>query len=118
MIFSPVNWTDCIIDIFGFATAAFFNRIDHELTCSKIVRSIRSPRQHAARAAWPGSISDRNSLESRKSVGGPSLAADAIVHEEQPVGIVFRFHRLKPRMVLAPIGALPPRIEIIAFGYV
>src|SRR5215469_3087644 len=55
-------------------------------------------------------------LESGEAVGAPFLAADAVMHEEQPPGIIFLFQLLQPRVVGAPIGALPVVFEKAALG--
>ena len=41
-----------------------------------------------------------------------------MVHEEQPVGIVFCFHGKQSLIVVSPKGLLPRFVEVIAFGNV
>src|SRR5580704_8180815 len=70
-------------------------------------------------ASWAGRCRPRNRQLARrpgKTVGAPGLAADAMMHEEQPVGVVFLFDLTQPRVVRAPIGILTGRVEKIAFG--
>jgi len=40
------------------------------------------------------------------------------MNEEEAVGIVFAFNLAQPRVINAPIGLLPARLEEIAFGEV
>src|SRR4051812_18577936 len=49
----------------------------------------------------------------RKAVGAPILAADAMVREEESVGIVSVLDRPQPRVVGAPEGALPVLLKVV-----
>ena len=48
-------------------------------------------------------------------VRAPVFAADAVMEEEEAIRIVFVLDRAKPRVVLAPEGVLPVRLEEIGF---
>src|SRR5580692_10848968 len=58
------------------------------------------------------------SVQSRESIGAPVLTADAMVEEEEPVGIVFSLDREKPGVVFAPESLLPMRLEVICFPHI
>src|ERR1700737_1819263 len=47
----------------------------------------------------------------RETIVAPVLAADAMVHKEQPVGIVFGFDRLQARVIRSPERALPAALR-------
>src|SRR5579872_2492042 len=53
-----------------------------------------------------------------KSVGAPAFAADAMMNVEEAVGIVFLLDGAEPRVMAAPIGLLPIRLEEIALPYI
>src|SRR5580658_6161063 len=55
------------------------------------------------------------STHPRKSVRAPAFAADAVMDEEEALGIVFVLDRAQPRVVLAPEGVLPVRLEKVGF---
>src|SRR5271155_4137515 len=58
------------------------------------------------------------SLDAGKSVGVPVFAADAMVEEEETVGIVFVLHRAKACVVLPPEGVLPVRLEEVGLPHI
>jgi hypothetical protein len=47
-------------------------------------------------------------------IGGPMLAADAVVREEEAAWVVFRFDRTQARIVRSPKRILPRGVEVIA----
>src|SRR5262249_53912839 len=57
----------------------------------------------------------RSSVHPRKPIRTPVLAADAMMEKEEAVGIVFVLDRAKPRIVSAPEGVLPIRLEEVGF---
>src|SRR5580704_18659655 len=58
------------------------------------------------------------SVQSRESICAPVFAADAMVEEEEPIGIVFSLDREKPGVVFAPESLLPMRLEVICFPHI
>src|SRR5471032_1746676 len=51
-----------------------------------------------------------------EAVGAPVVAADPVMDEEQPLGIVFLLHHAQTAVVAAPIGRLPVLLEVARFG--
>ena len=51
-----------------------------------------------------------------EAVGRPLFRADAVVHEEEPLGIVFLFDLRQTPVVIAPVRTLKIRVEEVAFG--
>src|ERR1700722_20466712 len=58
------------------------------------------------------------SVQTRESVRAPILATNAVMKEEEAVGIVFTLDREKPRVAFAPERLLPMRLEIVGFPYI
>src|SRR6516164_6073455 len=56
---------------------------------------------------------DSPSFDPGESVGAPVLAAHPVVEEEEAVGVVFLLDALKARIVVAPEGVLPVRLEVV-----
>src|SRR5260370_38222730 len=50
-------------------------------------------------------------------IGGPILAADAVVREEEAAWVVFRFNRTQARIVGSPKRILPRGVEVIALRH-
>ena len=75
--------------------------------------------RHAKAAAQPEAAdaagSASGSREPREAIGAPFFAADAVVDEEKSRRIVFLLYREQPRIVWAPIGALPFALKEAAF---
>src|SRR5580700_8553042 len=59
-----------------------------------------------------------SSVQTRESIGAPVLTADAVMEEEETVGIVFTFDREKPVVVFAPEGLLPMRLEEVSLPHI
>src|SRR5581483_11100284 len=57
-------------------------------------------------------------LQPRESVGAPFFGTDAVVHDEQSVGIVFFLDPGEPGIVASPVGLLEALFEVIAFAQV
>src|SRR5205809_651031 len=76
--------------------------------------------EYRAYKALPSSCQDTitSSLstrgKARESVGAPVFAADAVVHEEEAIRIVFVLDRAQLRVIPAPERLLPARIEVVA----
>src|SRR6516225_4673515 len=60
----------------------------------------------------------RLSLHAGEPVGAPALAADAVVEEEEALGIVFVLDRAKACVVLAPESLLPIRLEEVGLPHI
>ena len=56
--------------------------------------------------------------EPGEAVGAPFLAADAVVDEEQTVGVVCPLHLAQASIIGAPEGGMPVALEEIALRYV
>src|SRR5271156_3831046 len=70
-------------------------------------------------ASWAGRCRPHNPQLARRpgeTVGAPGFATNAMMHEEQPVGIVFLFDLAQPWVIRAPVRFLPGGVEEIAFG--
>src|SRR5208283_2293409 len=65
------------------------------------------------RSRWVGDR--RASVHPREPVRAPVFAADAVMEEEEALGIVFVLYRAKPRVIFAPEGVLPIRLEKVGF---
>src|SRR6185369_17351560 len=69
---------------------------------------------------WPSATGSRLPSSTgrlgREPIRAPSLAAHAVVHEEQTAGVVLVFHRQQPGIVRSPERTLPVRLEEIALG--
>src|SRR4029453_2527568 len=52
--------------------------------------------------------------QSRESVGTPLFTADAMVHKEQAVGIIFLLDGAQLRIIRSPVSLLPGIIEVVA----
>jgi hypothetical protein len=64
----------------------------------------------ALRMRWFGSaISEFGLPEAGEAVGTPVLAADAMMDEEQPFGIVLVLHGPQSRIIGAPVSLLRER---------
>src|SRR5258708_19580633 len=51
-------------------------------------------------------------------IGGPILAADAVVREEEAAWVVFRFDRPQARIVRSPKRISPRGVEVIALRHI
>src|SRR3984957_5782624 len=59
-----------------------------------------------------------SSVQTRESIGAPVLTADAVMEEEEAVGIIFTLDREKPGVVFAPEGLLPMRLEEVSLPHI
>src|SRR5271155_3602312 len=57
----------------------------------------------------------RPSVQTGESIRAPAFAADAVVDEEETLGIVFVLDRAQPRVIFTPEGVLPVRLEEVGF---
>src|SRR5260370_503979 len=71
--------------------------------------------QTAAAAAKRAAPPPQSSVQPRKPIRAPVFAADAVVDEEEAGGIVFVLDRAEPRIIFAPKGVLPIRLEEVGF---
>src|SRR5260370_18713840 len=62
--------------------------------------------------------SQRRACSPGEASGGPILAVDAVVREEEAAWVVFRFDRTQARIVRSPIRILPRGVEVIALRHI